>query len=120
MSFADPLSITVDGVTSSLPRVAVGDNKSSYQSSDGNVKLLASHAYGRRTRRTLRVDHSKISADPFRPDQNVRQSMSFYIVFDTPVAGYTNAEALAVYTGFKTAMTASSDALIAKLLGGES
>jgi hypothetical protein len=46
--------------------------------------------------------------------------MSNYIVFDLPVAGYTNAEALAVYTGFKTAFTASSDLLITKLLGGES
>jgi hypothetical protein len=46
--------------------------------------------------------------------------MSNYIVFDIPVAGYTNAEALAVYAGFKAAYIASSDALITKLLGGES
>jgi hypothetical protein len=46
--------------------------------------------------------------------------MSNYIVFDVPVAGYSNTEALAVYAGFKTAFTASSDALITKLLGGES
>jgi hypothetical protein len=46
--------------------------------------------------------------------------MSNYIVFDIPPVGYTNTEALAVYTGFKTLFTATSDALITKLLGGES
>jgi hypothetical protein len=46
--------------------------------------------------------------------------MSNYIVFDIPVAGYSNAEALAVYNGFKAVYTATSDALIVKLLGGES
>jgi hypothetical protein len=61
-----------------------------------------------------------VTSDPFIPAQNVKVSMSNYIVFDMPVAGYTNAEALAVYTGFKTQFTASSDLLITKLLGGES
>jgi hypothetical protein len=42
------------------------------------------------------------------------------MVFDLPPAGYSNAEALAVYNGFKTMFTASTDALISKLLGGES
>jgi hypothetical protein len=46
--------------------------------------------------------------------------MSNYIVFDVPPAGYTNTDALAVYTGFKTLFTGSTDALIVKLLGGES
>jgi hypothetical protein len=46
--------------------------------------------------------------------------MSNYIVFDVPIAGYTVTEQLAVYTGFKTLYTATSDALITKLLGGES
>nr|QDH88414.1 MAG: hypothetical protein H2Rhizo311759_000001 [Leviviridae sp.] len=42
------------------------------------------------------------------------------MVFDLPVAGYTPTEALAVYTGFKTMYSATSDALVTKLLGGES
>jgi hypothetical protein len=46
--------------------------------------------------------------------------MSNYIVFDIPVAGYTNADVTAVYAGFKALYTATSDALITKLLGGES
>lgn len=120
MAFSDPQSITISGTTISLPRTSTGVGSSEYQSSDGLVKLSASNAYGRRNRRALRLDHSKITADPFIPTQNSKVSMSNYIVFDTPVAGYTNAEALAVYNGFKAVFTASTDALIIKLLGGES
>jgi len=120
MAFSDPQSVTISGTAISLPRTSVGKNESAYSSSDGLVTLSASHAYGRRTRRVLRLDHAKLTADPFIPAQNTKVSMSNYIVFDVPVAGYTNTEALAVYAGFKAAFTATSDALITKLLGGES
>ncbi len=120
MAFTDPQSITISGTTIALPRTSVGQNSGTYSSSDGLVTLTASHAYGRRTRRVLRVDHSKISSDVFLPTQNVKVGMSNYIVFDLPPAGYTNTEAAAVYTGFKTLYTAATDALITKLLGGES
>lgn len=120
MAFSDPQSVTISGTAISLPRVNVGNNGSEYLSSDGLVKLSASNSYGKRTRRVLRLDHAKITADPYIPAQNAKVSMSNYIVFDVPVVGYTNAEALAVYAGFKAAFTATSDALITKLLGGES
>lgn len=120
MAFTDPQSITISGVTTPLPRVSTGNGNSSYQSADGLITLAASSTYGRRTRRVLRVDHSKLTADPFIPAQNTKVSMSNYMVFDLPPAGYSNADALAVYVGFKTLFTATSDALISKLLGGES
>lgn len=120
MAFTDPQSVTISGTAISLPRVSNRVNGSTYQSADGLVVVSADNAYGRRNRRVLRIDHSKITADPFIPSQNSKVSMSNYIVFDVPPAGYTNAEALAVYAGFKAMFTASSDALITKLLGGES
>jgi hypothetical protein len=120
MAFSDPQSITISGTPISLPRVSTGDNKSMYSSSDGLVDLSASSAYGSRTRRVLRVDHSKITTDPFIPAQNRQVSMSTYMVFDVPAVGYSNADVKAVYDGFKALYTASSDALITKLLGGES
>jgi hypothetical protein len=120
MSFTDPLSVTISGSTISLPRTSVGTNKAEYLSADAMVKVTASHAYNKRTRRILRVDHAKIASDVFKPAEYVSQSMSNYIVFDTPRYGYTATEAQAVWTGFKTMLTASSDALIVKLLSGES
>lgn len=120
MSFTDPLSITVSGVTSALPRVSVGEDSSEYQSGDGLITLSAQHNYAKRTRRVLRLDISKITADPFKPAENVKVSMSNYMVFDLPPAGFVPADALAAYVGFKTLFAASSDAMIVKLLGGES
>jgi hypothetical protein len=120
MSFADPQTITVAAVPITLPRVSVGEDLSEYVSGDGLNQLTASHKYGKRTRRMLRYDTSKITTDPFRSTENVRVSMSIYIVVDLPVAGYTATEALAVYTGFKGLMSASSDLVVTKLLGGES
>jgi hypothetical protein len=68
----------------------------------------------------VRIDTSKMTADPFRPSENVKVSMSNYIVFDLPAAGFTAAEQLATWIGFRTQLVASSDAIIVKLLGGES
>jgi hypothetical protein len=121
MSFTDPLSITIAPASAvSIPRTSVGDDRSEYTSGDGLIQLSASHDYGKRIRRMLRVDTSKVAPDPFRPSENVKVSMSLYMVFDLPPAGYTATEALAVYTGFKTLYTATSDQMVTKLLGGES
>jgi hypothetical protein len=120
MAFTDPLSITISAVTTPLPRISTMEDESIYQSSDGLIQVQASHDSGKRYRHLLRVNHSKLAPDPFRPTENVKVSMSHYIVFDVPVAGYSAAEQIAVYTGFKTMYSASSDALINKLLGGES
>lgn len=120
MSFADPQTVTISGTTSPLPRVSIEGDEVTYQSADGLIQMVASHDSGRRIRHLLRLNHSKMTADPFIPSENVKVSMSNYIVFDVPVVGYTPTEQLAVYTGFKNQFTAATDALIVKLLAGES
>lgn len=120
MAFADPQTITISAVTTPLPRTSTEGDEVVYQSADALIQMLASHDSGKRNRHLLRVNHSKLTSDPFKPVENVKVSMSCYIVFDVPLAGYTAAEQLAVYTGFKTQFSASSDLLITKLLAGES
>jgi hypothetical protein len=120
MSFADPQTVTISAVTTPLPRTSTEGDETVYQSADGLIQITASHDSGKRSRHLLRINHSKLTADPFIPTTNVKVSMSCYIVFDVPPAGYTAAEQLAVYTGFKTQFTAASDTLITKLLAGES
>jgi hypothetical protein len=120
--FTDPQSVTISGVATSLPRVSQEGDESRYLSSDGLISLEASHSSNKnsRLRHLLRLNHAKLAPDPFRPAENVKVSMSNYIVFDVPVAGYSLAEMAAVYAGFKGLYTATSDALINKLLAGES
>lgn len=119
MSFADPQSLTVSGVTESLPRISSGQNSGAFSKADGTLNLTVSHAYGRRNRRTIRVTQSKVSADALVPSQNVRSSMSCYMVVDTPVNGYTTAEAKAVVDALVAYLAASTGAKVTQLLGGE-
>jgi hypothetical protein len=119
MSFADPQSITINSIANSLPRIASGVNSGVFQKDDGNVRLSVSHSYGNRTRRTMRVDHRKIAADPLISAQNIQYSMSVYVVTDLPVTGYTVSEAQEVIDGFTAYLTASSGAKVTQWLGGE-
>jgi hypothetical protein len=120
MAFADPQSVKINGVTSSLPRVSTGKNESTYESNDGLISFEASSQYGNRTRRVIRINESKITADPFIPTQNVKVGTSCYLVFDIPPAGYSVEELKKLYEGFIEALGASSGKLITQLLGGES
>jgi hypothetical protein len=115
----DPQSITISGSANSLPRISSGVNSGKFQKDDTTVALDVSHSYGKRTRRLVKLTHTKIAPDPLISAVNIRHSMSIGIVFDTPVTGYTVAEAKAVADGLFAALTASSGALTTKVLGGE-
>lgn len=118
--FSDPQSVTINSVAISLPRTSSGNNGGSFQAADATVLETVSHAYGKRTRRTWRIQHSKVVPDPLVPAQNTPYSMTFYVVADVPPVGYSVAEQKQVIDGFITQLNASSGALITKFLGGES
>jgi hypothetical protein len=122
MALADPQSVKISAATISLPRVATGDFESEYESADGLTKLSLStiRTKSSRKRQTVRIDVTKVTADPFIPSQNVEVSMSTQVVFDRPPAGYSNADAKAVWDGFIEALQASSSKIITQLLGSES
>jgi hypothetical protein len=119
MAFADPQSITINAVATSLPRTSSGVNTGTFTSNDGNLQQVVSHAYGKRTRRPIRVNSSKIAADPLLTNTNSKFSGSVYLVADFPVAGFTVTEQKQIIDGFIAALSASSGAKITQLLGGE-
>lgn len=119
MAFADPQSVTINAVAQTLPRTASGVNTGSFTKDDGNVSLSVSHSYGKRTRRLLRLNHRKIAADPLISAQNIAYSMGVQIIVDTPITGYTVAEAKQVVDALIAYLSASSGAKITQLLGGE-
>lgn len=122
MAFADPQSITISGVATSLPRTSTGAGQSEYTAADGLTKFLASSAYGRRSRHVLRVDLAKWVASQTVPSNNEKVSMSVYTVLDMPPVGvgYSNAEALAAFVGYNSMITASTNLLVSKVIAGES
>lgn len=119
MALTDPQSVTISGTAISLPRTSSAVNAGVFSSNDGLVKELVSHQYGKRTRHIFRIDHSKIAPDPLISSQNIKFSMSCYVVWDVPPTGYTVAEQKAIYDGFAAQLAASSGALVTKVLGGE-
>jgi hypothetical protein len=119
MAFADPQSVTINSVAQTLPRISSGVNAGAFQKDDTTVKLSVSHQYGSRSRRVIRLDHSKIAADPLVASTNVRLSMATYLVVETPATGYTIAEAKQVVDALVAYLTASTGAKVTQLLGGE-
>ncbi|DAD50943.1 TPA_asm: coat protein [ssRNA phage SRR6255733_6] len=114
-------SVTIGGTTTSLPRTGAAMNQGVFKSNDGLITETASHnVNGKRTRSLFRLDHRKVAADPFLTGVNTEYAMSCYIVFDVPNVGYTVAERKAVWDGLSAQLSASSGALVTKLLGQES
>jgi hypothetical protein len=119
--FTDPQSVTINAVANSLPRTSSGTNSGVFKKDDGLVSLSISHSTsGKRTRRLVRLDHSKIAADPLLAGVNVKANMAVYLVVDVPETGYTLVEEKQVTDAFTAWATASSGANLTKILGGES
>lgn len=119
MSFSDPLSVTINAVAVPLPKVSTGVNTSSYSKDDGTVKVTVAHTYGKRVRRTIRIDTSKIAPDPFVANLNMKVGSSVYIVVDSPLQGMSNTEMKLQVQTLTDLLSASSFAATLKLLGGE-
>lgn len=115
MAFADPQSVSISGTANTLPRISSGINSGGFSTADSTVQLKVSHQVGKRSRRTVRLEHSKIAADPLT-SANTKYSMTAYVVFDTPNVGYTVAEAQAIVAGLVSWLTTAN---VAKVLGGE-
>jgi hypothetical protein len=121
MALSDPQSITLNSVANSLPKVSVGDMKSTYQKDDATVKLSVQHNVGKTTtRRVVRLDTTTIAADPLLPDVNRVVPFAAYLVVVSPNVGMSLATQKDAVKGLITQLTASSDAVLTKVLGGES
>lgn len=120
MALSDPQSVTINAVANSLPRVSSGVNEGSFRKDDSTVALSVSHAYGKRTRTRIRLDHAKVATDPLVPTTNVPYSMSVQLIVDRPNVGYTVAEQKQIVDALVAWLSASSGANTTKILGGES
>jgi hypothetical protein len=118
--FTDPQSVTI-GSALSLPRVGISGNSGSFLKDDGTAGLSVAHSTSKSNRRrsTVRVDFSKIAADPLLTGTNLRLSASVYIVLDRPINGFTVAEQVQIITGLTTWLTASTNANATKFAGSE-
>jgi hypothetical protein len=116
--FSDPQTVTVATVAQTLPAISREPASSKYREDVGEYELVISHQENRkRNRRVVRLNRTKITADPFIPANNVEVSHSCYLVIDAPIAGFTNAEIEDDVAGLVGWLTPAN---VLKVLGGES
>jgi len=129
--FTDPLTLTpgaaFDAGVVTLPRVSQSGTISIYRAGPLTVaagsllSVTASHQMGKRIRRVLRCDYSDNAGSTLISGTTAPRSMSCYVVFDVPSAGQFSAtDQLALFNGLKGTWSAGTDAVMKKLLGGES
>jgi hypothetical protein len=104
-----------------MPRTGSGQSDGTFTSNDGLTVLKVTHngGGGKRHRHIIRVDVSKVAADPFDSTLNARYSMSAQLHVDVPSVGYTVAEQKAVVDALVAYLAASTGARVTQLLGGE-
>lgn len=115
---ADP-TVTISGAAKTLNRTSMGTDSGAFATSDRAHQMTVAHSYGRRTRRVIKLKQSTLVANPLISGQNISQEASVHLVVDTP-NGYDTATAKAIADGFLAYLTASSGAVLTKLIGGES
>lgn len=120
MAFTDPQSVTI-GSALSLPRIVTEPQRSIYQTGDGTVKMTTSQSLSStRIRSLARLDKYVVAVDPITA---VNKSVlgSLYLVSDFPLAnfGFSESDKIAIFSGLTGNLTASTNANLKALLGGQ-
>jgi hypothetical protein len=120
MAFGDPQTVTINAVAQSLPRIQVLENgtKSVYSKADGTWKMTISHkAIGKdRVNSMVRLDQLAVVPDPLT-SVNDYETLSFWLVFDRPLAGFTQTQCEQIAAGLKAWL---DNTAIGRLFGRES
>lgn len=113
----EPISVTIDGVAHSMPRVSTQESKSIYVAADQNHTFTVSHqkTSANRVRSMVRIDERVVAADPLTA-ANKYESASIYVVFDVPAFGFSIDDVDDIARGFITWL---STANVTKVLGLE-
>lgn len=117
MALPDPQTITVNAITSSLPRITDDGNTGTYQSADGNLKMtvISAKTSAGRLRAVVRIDQTIVAADPLTA---INQSLSgsVYVTYDFPSLGFTTATKIQLWAGLRAQLEATSNAVLTKVL----
>lgn len=113
---ADPQSVTINAVATSLPRTNAGPNQNTYATADGNTSMTTKqNVTASRFRREVRLSQKKIAADPISA-LNKEIGVSVYLVVDEPKAGFSDTEIGYLIEALKGFLTSGNQL---KILGGE-
>lgn len=92
MSLATPQTVIINAVPKTLNKITEEASASTYVSDDDTISFKVSHQASKtRTRRMVRLDQTKIAADPLTAI-NSYQKAGVYVVIDEPTYGFTDTE----------------------------
>jgi hypothetical protein len=116
--FTDPVSITINSVAQSMPRVSQKDRSAVYMKADQSFTLSLSHSNAAKghIRSVARLDQRAVVTNPL-DSTNDYDTLTFYCVLDRPSYGFTQAQAEQIVAGFQAWLTAG---IVDKLWGQES
>lgn len=113
---ADPQSVTINGVGTSLPKTQSGPTTNTFTSADGNTSMTTKqNITASRFRREVRLSQQKVAADPLS-GVNKLLGTSVYLVVDEPKAGFSDTEIGYLIDALKGWLTSAN---YNKVLGGE-
>jgi len=120
MALPDPIpTLTAVSVNYDFFRTGFGDSSSVYKTSTGKDVLTVSTQNKNRNRTIVRLDRSKIAANPFDAEINQAYSFSTYQVFDWPKLGVTSAEVADLATLLNNFVSAGTPNYRSRILLGE-
>lgn len=115
MALSQPLSITINAVPYSLPCIYVLGSRSEYMDATGLVKAIVSHKYtGNRVSRLFRVEQKLLQVD------GTYSRLSFHTVNEYDTNKVTSTQAKDLEVGVIATKVAGTNAIIIKMVGGES
>lgn len=117
--YADPQSVTINGVATSLPRTGSSLAEGAFASSDQTTGLTVTHRKTARNRWQHRAALRKdvIVPSVYNPAQNGPQSYSVSIVIDAPTVGIATVDV--AYLA-RAIVAWATNANLDKLVAGES
>jgi len=113
---ADPQSVTINSVATSLPKTFTSPTTNTFTSADGVSSMVTKqNQTATRFRREVRLSQHKVAADPIS-GLNKDLGVSVYFVIDEPKSGFSDTEIGYLIDALKTWL---SSANYLKVLGGE-
>lgn len=116
---ADPQTVTISGSARTLPRIDERPETHVYSDTTNGVDLFVTQKVDKtgRRRATVSLQQTVIVTDALT-GLKTREPYSVSVgISKTP--NVTNADAAALYTALSTALTAATNALLLKVVGGE-
>jgi hypothetical protein len=113
---ADPQSVTINAVATSLPKTQNGSTQNVFTSADGVTSMTTKqNITASRFRREVRLSQHKVVADAIS-GLNKDLGLSVYLVIDEPKAGFSDTEIGYLVEALKGWLTSTN---YNKVLGGE-